>query len=84
MNDIILNGERVEVLTTGIKGIVTGTCVSGIDVQFVEYKVTYWVGGDRKNEWLLPKEIKIHQDNSVKPGLVNYEKSIMVSAPCNK
>ena len=72
----IPNGTRVNIIEAGIKGVVIGVCMSGIESQYIEYKVRFWVGGERKTEWVLPDEIEIFIDTSKKAGMVNYETGI--------
>ena len=72
----IQNGTRVNIIEAGIKGVVIGVCMSGIESQYIEYKVRFWVGGERKTEWVLPDEIEVFIDTSKKAGLVNYETGI--------
>ena len=71
--DIIPNGTRVNIIEAKIKATIISVCMSGIESQFVEYKVRFWVGGERKTEWLYPDEIEPHTDTSKKAGMVNYE-----------
>ena len=77
MNVAIPNGTKVNIIEANIKGIVIGVCMSGVESQYIEYKVRFWVGGDRKTEWVLPDEIEVFVDNSRPAGMVNYETEII-------
>lgn len=42
-----------------LTGFVDGICIRGKNLDRVEYLVIFWVGTERKEEWVKPREIEI-------------------------
>lgn len=75
MADFIKNGTEVEILNSGVRGIVVGVCIRGIEPNLTfEYNVVYIISGQAHNEWLYSYLVKPHIDTTRKAGMVNYEK----------
>lgn len=73
----IKNGETVTILNTGIKAIVVGVCIRGIENYTIEYNVQ-WMNGDSLSDiWLYDYNVKRFVDNSRPAGMVNYETGIV-------
>lgn len=70
---MIKNGDKVEILESGILGTVTGVCIRGVENQTFEYEVTYMSGGTIQCQWTHGYLLKPHKDTKRKAGLVNYD-----------
>lgn len=73
MRDMINNGTKVEVLDSGIIGVVTGICVRGVENQAVQYEVQWLNGGSLNCIWLEEYLVKVFEETKQKAGMVNYE-----------
>lgn len=73
MGEVIPNGTKVLIKDAGIKATVQACCVAGVENPIIEYRLVYWVGGERKSDWVYDWEIEIFIDTSKKAGMVNYE-----------
>lgn len=56
---------RTKVKIKDIEGVITGISIR--DEQ-VSYEVTYWVGSERKQEWLAEYEFKVGKVNKQEIG----------------
>lgn len=70
---IIPNGTKVVIKATGVKGHTVAFCIYGNNEPRISYRVIWWSGGERKDDWLDDFEIERYVDTSKKPGMVNYE-----------
>lgn len=77
--DIIPNGTIIEVIGNEIKGTVIEASIAGINNPHIMYKVVWWAGGSRHEEWLESYEIEVYVDNSKQAGMVNYETDLKTS-----
>jgi len=71
--NFIKNGTKVTIMDSELTGVVIGVCIRGVENCTIEYQVQ-WIGsGGASSEWLYDYQVKVYQDNSQTPGLVNYE-----------
>jgi len=76
MVNMIKNGTKVEILSSGIKGIVTGICVRGAENQVIQYEVQWLNGGSLTCVWLEEYLVEVFEDTKQQAGMVNYETGI--------
>lgn len=72
-DEILYNGTRVIINGTELKGHIDAINITGIGNDHVEYAIVWYAGGTRHRAWLQRFEFEVLEDNSKKPGMVNYE-----------
>lgn len=70
---IIPSGTRVKIKDAGLNGTIVGVAMNGIGNTYIEYRVIYWMAGERKDVWVFEFEIEILKETSKKAGFVDYE-----------
>ena len=77
--NVIPNGSRVKIKDTNSVATIHACCVAGENTPIIEYRIIYWVGGDRRDAWVYDWEVELYVETKKKAGMVNYETSIVKS-----
>ena len=66
-------GTKVKFIQGGVQAVISSVCVSGIQSNYVQYKVAWFAGGTRHHSWVDEFEIEIFKSTNRKAGMVDYE-----------
>jgi hypothetical protein len=69
--ELLKQGQRVVVLGTDVKAVITGLSSKG--ETCLMYERAWWTSGSRKEEWVYSFEIEPYIDNSKPAGFKNYD-----------
>ena len=75
---MIKNGDKVEIMSSGVIGTVIGICIRGVENQTFEIEVSWCSSGSMHREWLWDYQLKLHKPTKRKAGLVNYEREDVI------